>query len=182
MLDFLGSSGTFFLFHFLLFCLILMSRVPILLGVSCCALWLMWHRFSYSWWVIFEIESTLQARQSSFQRTLTVLSRVKSFLGEGKLIPKGGNVIISSLLFIFLGVAFFFFFIYIIHLSISILNSICGSFSTSKLFGIKGNNFVFLHPWLESLRVMIVCGSDLIQSFSIPGFWIPEQVLIWRAI
>ncbi|GMN62338.1 hypothetical protein TIFTF001_031431 [Ficus carica] len=73
-----------------------------------------------------------EARQSSFQRTLTVLSRVKSFLGEGKLIPKGGNVIISSLLFIFLGV--------------------------------------------ESLRVMVVCGSDLIQSFSIPGFWIPEQV------
>lgn len=180
MLDFLGFSRTFFLFHFLLFCLILMSRVPILVGVSCYVLWLMWHRFSYWWWVIFEIESTLQARQSSFQRTLTILSRVKSFLGEGKLIPKGGNVIISSLLFIFLGVAFFFF--NIIHLSISVLNFICGSFSTSKFFGIKGYNFVFLHPWLESLRVMIVCGSDLIQSFSIPGFWIPEQVLIWRAI
>lgn len=76
----------------------------------------------------------------------------------------------------------FFFFFNIIHLSISVLNFICGSFSTSKFFGIKGYNFVFLHPWLESLRVMIVCGSDLIQSFSIPGFWIPEQVLIWRAI
>ncbi|MBA0708523.1 hypothetical protein Golax_023631 [Gossypium laxum] len=23
---------------------------------------------------------------------------------------------------------------------------------------------------------MLVCGSDLVQSFSIPGFWIPEQV------
>lgn len=23
---------------------------------------------------------------------------------------------------------------------------------------------------------MLVCGSDLLQSFSIPGFWIPEQV------
>ncbi|XP_021288550.1 nicotinamide/nicotinic acid mononucleotide adenylyltransferase [Herrania umbratica] len=57
-----------------------------------------------------------EANQSSFQRTLTVLSRVKSFLTEGGLIPK------------------------------------------------------------ESLKVMLVCGSDLLQSFSIPGFWIPEQV------
>ncbi|PON94009.1 putative nicotinate-nucleotide adenylyltransferase [Trema orientale] len=57
-----------------------------------------------------------EARQSSFQRTLTVLHRVKSLLCESKLIPK------------------------------------------------------------ESLKVMIVCGSDLLQSFSIPGFWIPEQV------
>ncbi|KAK6230081.1 hypothetical protein QUC31_001599 [Theobroma cacao] len=57
-----------------------------------------------------------EANQSTFQRTLTVLSRVKSFLTEGGLIPK------------------------------------------------------------ESLKVMLVCGSDLLQSFSIPGFWIPEQV------
>ncbi|EEF39590.1 nicotinamide mononucleotide adenylyltransferase, putative [Ricinus communis] len=27
-----------------------------------------------------------------------------------------------------------------------------------------------------SLKVVLVCGSDLLQSFSIPGFWIPEQV------
>ncbi|MBA0575903.1 hypothetical protein Golob_025352 [Gossypium lobatum] len=60
--------------------------------------------------------SYLQAKQSSFQRSLTVLNRVKSFLIEGGLIPK------------------------------------------------------------ESLKVMLVCGSDLVQSFSIPGFWIPEQV------
>ncbi|TYI13061.1 hypothetical protein ES332_A08G032500v1 [Gossypium tomentosum] len=57
-----------------------------------------------------------EAKQSSFQRSLTVLNRVKSFLIEGGLIPK------------------------------------------------------------ESLKVMPVCGSDLVQSFSIPGFWIPEQV------
>ncbi|XVE50848.1 hypothetical protein DITRI_Ditri01bG0196900 [Diplodiscus trichospermus] len=57
-----------------------------------------------------------EANQSSFQRTLTVLSRVKSFLTEGGLIPK------------------------------------------------------------ESLKVKLVCGSDLLQSFSIPGVWIPEQV------
>nr|XP_034909473.1 nicotinamide/nicotinic acid mononucleotide adenylyltransferase-like isoform X1 [Populus alba] len=28
----------------------------------------------------------------------------------------------------------------------------------------------------ESIRVMLVCGSDLLQSFSIPGFWIRDQV------
>ncbi|XP_028108573.1 nicotinamide/nicotinic acid mononucleotide adenylyltransferase [Camellia sinensis] len=28
----------------------------------------------------------------------------------------------------------------------------------------------------ESLKVMLVCGSDLLESFSIPGAWIPEQV------
>ncbi|EXB36057.1 Nicotinamide mononucleotide adenylyltransferase 3 [Morus notabilis] len=57
-----------------------------------------------------------EARQSSYQRTLNVLSRIKNFLCEGNLVPR------------------------------------------------------------ESLRVMVVCGSDLLQSFSIPGFWIPEQV------
>ncbi|KAK9017703.1 hypothetical protein V6N11_000708 [Hibiscus sabdariffa] len=57
-----------------------------------------------------------EAKQSSFQRSLTVLDRVKSFLTEGRLVRK------------------------------------------------------------ESLKVMLVCGSDLLQSFGIPGFWIPEQV------
>ncbi|TQE11988.1 hypothetical protein C1H46_002382 [Malus baccata] len=57
-----------------------------------------------------------EARQSSFQRTLTVLSRVKGFLSEAGMIPS------------------------------------------------------------ESLKCMLVCGSDLLQSFVIPGFWIPEQV------
>ncbi|CAL1353904.1 unnamed protein product [Linum trigynum] len=28
----------------------------------------------------------------------------------------------------------------------------------------------------ESLKVMLVCGADLLQSFSIPGVWIPVQV------
>ncbi|KAK9002377.1 hypothetical protein V6N11_025060 [Hibiscus sabdariffa] len=57
-----------------------------------------------------------EAKQSSFQRSLTVLNLVKSFLTEGGLVRK------------------------------------------------------------ESLKVMLVCGSDLLQSFSIPGFWIPDQV------
>ncbi|XP_050148670.1 nicotinamide/nicotinic acid mononucleotide adenylyltransferase-like isoform X2 [Malus sylvestris] len=57
-----------------------------------------------------------EARQSSFQRTLTVLSRVKGFISEAGLIPS------------------------------------------------------------DSLKCMLVCGSDLIHSFGIPGFWIPEQV------
>ncbi|XP_027187361.1 nicotinamide/nicotinic acid mononucleotide adenylyltransferase isoform X2 [Cicer arietinum] len=28
----------------------------------------------------------------------------------------------------------------------------------------------------ESLKVMLVCGSDLLHSFGIPGIWIPDQV------
>ncbi|KAJ6817481.1 nicotinamide/nicotinic acid mononucleotide adenylyltransferase [Iris pallida] len=28
----------------------------------------------------------------------------------------------------------------------------------------------------ESLKVMLLCGSDLLQSFTIPGAWIPDQV------
>ncbi|KAF3685994.1 Nicotinamide/nicotinic acid mononucleotide adenylyltransferase [Capsicum annuum] len=28
----------------------------------------------------------------------------------------------------------------------------------------------------EDLKVMLVCGSDLLESFSTPGIWIPEQV------
>ncbi|KAJ0101367.1 hypothetical protein Patl1_03934 [Pistacia atlantica] len=57
-----------------------------------------------------------EANQNSYQRTLTVLSRVKNCLNGAGLITRG------------------------------------------------------------SLKVILVCGSDLIQSFSIPGFWIPEQV------
>nr|VDC79466.1 unnamed protein product [Brassica rapa] len=29
---------------------------------------------------------------------------------------------------------------------------------------------------LESLKVMLLCGSDLLESFCSPGVWIPEQV------
>nr|XP_043626968.1 nicotinamide/nicotinic acid mononucleotide adenylyltransferase-like isoform X2 [Erigeron canadensis] len=57
-----------------------------------------------------------KANQSSFQRSLTVLSRIRSFFCD--------NGLISS--------AF--------------------------------------------LKVMLVCGSDLLESFGIPGAWIPEQV------
>ncbi|XP_062027278.1 nicotinamide/nicotinic acid mononucleotide adenylyltransferase-like isoform X2 [Rosa rugosa] len=57
-----------------------------------------------------------EARQSTFQRCLTVLSRIKGFLSESGLIPG------------------------------------------------------------ESLKCVLVCGSDLLHSFSIPGVWIPDQV------
>ncbi|KAL2550783.1 Nicotinamide/nicotinic acid mononucleotide adenylyltransferase [Forsythia ovata] len=57
-----------------------------------------------------------EANQSTYQRTLTVLSRVKTSLIES---------------------------------------------------GMVSNGF---------LKVMLVCGSDLLESFSIPGFWIREQV------
>ncbi|XP_077252775.1 nicotinate/nicotinamide mononucleotide adenyltransferase [Tasmannia lanceolata] len=57
-----------------------------------------------------------EAKQSTFQRTLTVLARVQSLLCESGLIPG------------------------------------------------------------ESLKVMLLCGSDLLESFSTPGAWIRDQV------
>ncbi|CAI9282156.1 unnamed protein product [Lactuca saligna] len=57
-----------------------------------------------------------EAKQSSFQRSLTVLSRIRSFFCDNGLIPN------------------------------------------------------------ESLKVMLVCGSDLLESFGITGAWIPDQV------
>ncbi|CAJ1971515.1 unnamed protein product [Sphenostylis stenocarpa] len=57
-----------------------------------------------------------EASQSTYQRTLTVLSRV--------------------------------------------YNSVCETGLVSR----------------ESLKVMLLCGSDLLHSFGIPGFWIPDQV------
>ncbi|XP_015900679.1 nicotinamide/nicotinic acid mononucleotide adenylyltransferase isoform X2 [Ziziphus jujuba] len=60
----------------------------------------------------------------------------------------------------------------------------------------KSSEFVMVDPWearqntyqrtltvlsrvkssLESLKVVLVCGSDLLQSFATPGVWIPEQI------
>ncbi|CAH2069833.1 unnamed protein product [Thlaspi arvense] len=57
-----------------------------------------------------------EASQDSYQRTLVVLSRVKTFLTNNRLVPE------------------------------------------------------------ESLKVMLLCGSDLLESFCTPGVWIPEQV------
>ncbi|CAE6242695.1 unnamed protein product [Arabidopsis arenosa] len=57
-----------------------------------------------------------EASQSSYQRTLAVLSRVKTFFTTIRRVPE------------------------------------------------------------ESLKVMLLCGSDLLQSFCTPGVWIPEQV------
>jgi nicotinamide mononucleotide adenylyltransferase len=57
-----------------------------------------------------------EASQSNYQRTLTVLSRVKTFLTTNRHVPE------------------------------------------------------------ESLKVMLLCGSDLLLSFCTPGVWIPEQV------
>ncbi|MCL7041242.1 hypothetical protein MKW94_004454, partial [Papaver nudicaule] len=57
-----------------------------------------------------------EAKQSSYQRTLTVLGRVESCLCESGLVRR------------------------------------------------------------ESLKVMLLCGSDLVESICVPGVWIPEQV------
>nr|GEY76743.1 nicotinamide/nicotinic acid mononucleotide adenylyltransferase isoform X1 [Tanacetum cinerariifolium] len=64
----------------------------------------------------FIMVDTWEAKQSSFQRSLTVLSRIRSFFCDNGLIPSA------------------------------------------------------------YLKVMLVCGSDLLESFSTPGAWIPEQV------
>ncbi|KAL6865164.1 hypothetical protein ACP4OV_016315 [Aristida adscensionis] len=58
----------------------------------------------------------LPAMQKSYQRTLTVLSRIRNSLGKDGLADKG------------------------------------------------------------RLKVMLLCGSDLLESFSTPGVWIPDQV------
>ncbi|XP_054778492.1 nicotinamide/nicotinic acid mononucleotide adenylyltransferase-like isoform X3 [Prosopis cineraria] len=57
-----------------------------------------------------------EATQSTYQRTLTVLSRVRNCISKAGLVPR------------------------------------------------------------ESLKVMLICGSDLLHSFGIPGVWISEQV------
>ncbi|XP_023642468.1 nicotinamide/nicotinic acid mononucleotide adenylyltransferase isoform X2 [Capsella rubella] len=64
----------------------------------------------------FVMVDSWEASQSSYQRTLTVLLRVKTSLTNNRLVPE------------------------------------------------------------ESLKVMLLCGSDLLQSFCTPGVWIPEQV------
>ncbi|GKA94647.1 nicotinamide/nicotinic acid mononucleotide adenylyltransferase isoform X1, partial [Tanacetum coccineum] len=64
----------------------------------------------------FVMVDTWEAKQSSFQRSLTVLSRIRGFFCDNGLIPSA------------------------------------------------------------YLKVMLVCGSDLLESFSTPGAWIPEQV------
>jgi hypothetical protein len=32
----------------------------------------------------------------------------------------------------------------------------------------------------DSLKVMLLCGSDLLESFGTPGVWIPDQVRIYK--
>ncbi|KAL4579979.1 hypothetical protein LXL04_016151 [Taraxacum kok-saghyz] len=66
----------------------------------------------------FVMVDSWEAKQTSFQRSLTVLSRIRSFFCDNGLIPTG------------------------------------------------------------SLKVMLVCGSDLLGSFGIPGAWIPDHIRI----
>jgi hypothetical protein len=41
----------------------------------------------------------------------------------------------------------------------------------------------FMHFLSGGLKVMLLCGSDLLESFSTPGVWIPDQVenlkIVW---
>ncbi|RVW50189.1 Nicotinamide/nicotinic acid mononucleotide adenylyltransferase [Vitis vinifera] len=87
-----------------------------------------------------------EANQSTFQRTLTVLSRIKCSLCENGLIPRVRN-----------------------DLSLADQN-----LDVDTTRGGSALNLLLLIE--ESLKVMLVCGSDLLESFGIPGFWITEQV------
>ncbi|KAL6509248.1 hypothetical protein OROGR_022558 [Orobanche gracilis] len=45
--------------------------------------------------------------------------------------------------------------------------------------GSSSDDTTFGLPWAvkkKSLKVLLVCGSDLLASFSIPGFWVRDQV------
>ncbi|RWW06227.1 hypothetical protein BHE74_00012030, partial [Ensete ventricosum] len=74
-----------------------------------------------------------EAKQNSYQRTLTVLSRIQSSLCHSGLIRKA---------YILRWIQYFFSIILVV----------------------------------ESLKVMLLCGSDLLESFATPGVWMLDQV------
>ncbi|XP_057533643.1 nicotinamide/nicotinic acid mononucleotide adenylyltransferase isoform X3 [Amaranthus tricolor] len=96
----------------------------------------------------FIMVDTWEAKQVSYQRTLTILSRVKSFICENSCVSAGKSFTSST------------------------LNYKALKFIDKCTF-ISCDTNIF---YTESLRVMLVCGSDLLESFGVPGVWIPEQV------
>ena len=42
----------------------------------------------------------------------------------------------------------------------------------TQINAVEANSLLFA----ESLKVMLLCGSDLLESFTTPGVWIPNQV------
>ena len=73
---------------------------------------------------------------------------------------------------------------------IAITSMRCNSVISSKLIGYSLLFVVLLNLlviiiqslyqdtcfMIESLKIMLLCGSDLLESFTIPGVWIRDQV------
>ena len=87
--------------------------------------------------------------QKGYQRTLTVLSRIRNSLCRDGLADQG---IYSK-------------------------DCLLQHSTSSPHFFHNYNQCVVRKNFLSgSLKVMLLCGSDLLESFSTPGVWIPEQV------
>ncbi|XP_050942521.1 nicotinamide/nicotinic acid mononucleotide adenylyltransferase isoform X3 [Cucumis melo] len=97
-----------------------------------------------------------EASQNSYQRTLTVLSRVKTSLCDRGLLSKGACW----------------------HKSGTSRQDKAHKIRCASSMDKKRSNAFGKKGMGESLKVMLVCGSDLLQSFATPGVWIRDQVKI----
>jgi len=92
-----------------------------------------------------------EAMQKGYQRTLTVLSRIRNSLCKDGLADQ----------------------------SIYSEDCLLQHSTSSPHFFHNYNQCVVRKNFLSgSLKVMLLCGSDLLESFSTPGVWIPDQVEI----
>ncbi|XP_074303980.1 uncharacterized protein LOC141638465 [Silene latifolia] len=104
--------------------------------------------------LVFVMVDPWEAKQSTYQRTLTVLCRVKNYLCENTLVPAGNNE----------------------------FDDIDDSFRNLRLiinYSSLSTKLTLFLLFPGSLKVMLVCGSDLLESFR-KSFWIPEQVHLYR--
>jgi len=90
--------------------------------------------------------------QKGYQRTLTVLSTIRNSLCRDGLADQG---------------------IYSKDCLLQHSTSSPHFFFHSYIQSVVRKNFLS-----DSLKVMLLCGSDLLESFSTPGIWIPDQVEI----
>ncbi|XP_074281003.1 nicotinamide/nicotinic acid mononucleotide adenylyltransferase-like isoform X2 [Silene latifolia] len=99
---------------------------------------------------VFVMVDPWEAKQSTYQRTLTVLCRVKNYLCENTLVPAGNNE----------------------------FDDIDDSFRNLRLiinYSSLSTKLTLFLLFPGSLEVMLVSGSNLLESFR-KSFWIPEQV------
>ena len=92
--------------------------------------------------------------QKGYQRTLTVLSRIRNSLCKDGLADQS---------------------IYSEDCLLQHSTSSPHFFFHSYIQSVVRKNFLS-----DSLKVMLLCGSDLLESFSTPGVWIPDQVEIFN--